>query len=107
MLSQVSGFKPVGELAEEAGGSTEKGGKTAWWDHVNELQSLCIKCEEQGVTRIMPTTIPNFQEILVMAFECPHCGYRNTESRSATSIQEKGCRYDLTVTDKDVSSASL
>ena len=99
--SEASGFVSVGDLAEEANQAVGEGPvkitNQAWWERVNEVESYCSNCKENGVTRILPTVIPHFKEILVMSFECPHCGYRNTECRSATDIQEKGCRFELTV----------
>ena len=36
----------------------------------------------QGITRLLLTRIPHFKEIVLMAFECPHCGNRNNEIQS-------------------------
>ena len=53
----------------------------------------------QGLTRLLMTRIPHFREVVIMAFECPHCHFRNSEIQSAGSIAEKGCTYTCTVTD--------
>ena len=96
-----SGFVPIGELADDVDnfgeGPVKVTNSQAWWERVNEIETYCSSCTRNGITRILPTVIPNFKEILVMSFDCPHCGYRNTECRSATDIQEKGVRYELTV----------
>ncbi|KAI9309382.1 ZPR1 zinc-finger domain-containing protein [Cunninghamella echinulata] len=55
-----------------------------------EIESLCMKCQEMGTTRFLFTKIPHFKEIIVMAFECPHCGFRNNELQSAGAFNEKG-----------------
>ena len=34
-----------------------------------------------------------------MAFECPHCHFRNSEIQSAGAIAEKGCTYTCRVVD--------
>jgi len=41
--------------------------------------------------------IPHFREIVLMAFECPHCGERNSEVQFAGLIGEKGRKYTLEV----------
>ena len=53
---------------------------------VEEIESMCINCEEnvipstsqntdsQGTTRLLLTKIPFFREVILMSFSCPHCG---------------------------------
>ena len=43
------------------------------------IESLCMNCEEQGITKFMITKIPFFNEIMISAFHCEHCGYKNSE----------------------------
>ena len=57
---------------------------------VQEIDSLCMNCHEQGVTRLLFTLIPEFREVVVMSFECPHCGFKSNEIQSAAEIQTKG-----------------
>lgn len=63
-----------------------------------EIESVCMNCQENGVTRLLLTKIPYFREIVIMAFECPHCGFRNSEVQSASEISDKGshitCKID-------------
>ena len=40
------------------------------------LESLCMRCGENGTTRLLMTKVPHFRELVVMAFDCPHCGER-------------------------------
>jgi ZPR1 zinc finger protein len=47
----------------------------------------------QGETRLLLTRIPHFREVVIMAFECPHCHFRNNEIQSAGALAEKGCTY--------------
>ncbi|KAL3833788.1 hypothetical protein ACJIZ3_008524 [Penstemon smallii] len=61
------------------------------------LESLCMRCRENGTTRFLFTLIPHFRKILLSAFECPHCGERNNEVQFAGEIQPKGCHYSLEV----------
>lgn len=72
-----------------------------------EMESLCMNCEEQGTTRLLLTRIPYFKEIILMAFTCPHCGYKSNEVQSGGSIAEKGVHYELNVRGLQVSHAKL
>ncbi|CEG68084.1 hypothetical protein RMATCC62417_04409 [Rhizopus microsporus] len=66
-----------------------------------EIESLCMKCQENGITRILLSKIPHFKEIIIMAFECPHCGFRNNELQSAGSVNERGHTITLSILNKD------
>ncbi|KAJ2663019.1 nucleolar zinc-finger protein [Coemansia sp. RSA 1200] len=65
-----------------------------------EIESLCMRCHENGMTKLLLTRIPHFKSIIVMAFECPHCGLKNSEVQSGEAIQEKGHRYEVQCTTK-------
>ncbi|KAJ8752148.1 hypothetical protein K2173_003756 [Erythroxylum novogranatense] len=58
-----------------------------------QVESLCMRCQLNGVTRFLLTSIPHFRKILLSAFECPHCGERNNEVQFAGEIQPRGCCY--------------
>lgn len=58
--------------------------------------SLCMSCGETGVTRLMPTRIPFFREIIICAFSCPECGFRSSEVMTSQT-QERGCVFSLKV----------
>ncbi|KAG0745880.1 hypothetical protein G6F57_003303 [Rhizopus arrhizus] len=66
-----------------------------------EIESLCMKCQENGVTRILLSKIPHFKEIIIMAFECPHCGFRNNELQSAGVVNERGHTITLSIQNKE------
>ncbi|KAL1538446.1 zinc finger protein ZPR1-like isoform X1 [Salvia divinorum] len=66
-----------------------------------EVESLCMRCRENGTTRFLLTVIPHFRKILLSAFECPHCGERNNFVQFAGEIQPKGCNYVLNVPSGD------
>ncbi|KAF7367454.1 Zinc-finger protein ZPR1 [Mycena sanguinolenta] len=73
---------------------TTKDGETETEEKVvQEIESLCMKCHEQGVTRMLLTSIPYFREIIVMSFRCEFCGATNNEIQSASSIQKEGTVY--------------
>nr|CAG8434212.1 3387_t:CDS:2 [Entrophospora candida] len=65
-----------------------------------EIESYCVKCGENGITKILLTKIPHWKEIVIMSFECQHCGLRNNETQFAGPIPEKGCSYTCTVETK-------
>ncbi|KAL0854561.1 hypothetical protein Bca101_059713 [Brassica carinata] len=61
------------------------------------VESMCMRCGENGTTRFLLTLIPYFRKVLLSAFECPHCGERNNEVQFAGEIQPRGCSYRLDV----------
>ena len=92
-MSNDPNFRPIGE---QVGDNDATQG-------LHEVESLCMHCHQQGITRLLPTYIPYFREVLVMSFFCPHCGYRNSEVQTAGMIQDKGCIYTVhIVTDNDL-----
>ncbi|KAG5438550.1 hypothetical protein PCANB_002654 [Pneumocystis canis] len=68
---------------------------------VEEIESLCIECEKEGITKLFLTSIPFFKEIIIMSFECKNCGFKNSEIQPASVIQEKGTIYTFLVETKD------
>ncbi|XP_004293742.1 PREDICTED: zinc finger protein ZPR1-like [Fragaria vesca subsp. vesca] len=66
-----------------------------------KVESLCMRCGENGTTSFLFTVIPNFRKILLSAFECPHCNERNNEVQFAGELQPKGCTYRLEVPSGD------
>ncbi|RDX54315.1 zf-ZPR1-domain-containing protein [Lentinus brumalis] len=68
---------------------------------VQEIESLCMRCEEQGVTRLLLTTIPYFREVIVMSFRCEHCGFSNNEVQSAGTIRPEGVVYTVRILARD------
>lgn len=61
------------------------------------VESLCMRCHQNGITKFLLTLIPHFRKILLSAFECPHCGERNNEVQFAGEIQARGCCYRLEI----------
>lgn len=124
-------FKPVGEAAEELSnekldnndnnhattttttkdtnnvdanndiGLKKTGAEDAMGHPVQEIESLCMNCHENGITRLLLTSIPYFREVVIMSFECPHCGFKNSEIQPASTIQELGSKYQLKVEQKE------
>ncbi|KAK6642710.1 hypothetical protein RUM43_004212 [Polyplax serrata] len=63
-----------------------------------KIESLCMNCHENGTTQLLLTKIPFYKEVVLMSFECEHCGFRNNEIQPGGQIEEKGIRITLTVT---------
>ncbi|ODV98156.1 hypothetical protein PACTADRAFT_37505 [Pachysolen tannophilus NRRL Y-2460] len=98
-------FASVGDTVEtidheKVHGLVQTGAADAEGHPVQEIASLCMNCHEDGVTRLLLTSIPYFREIVLMSFECPHCGFKNSEIQSASEIQEKGSKYLLKIENK-------
>lgn len=68
--------------------------------NITEIDSLCMNCREQGQTRLLPTRIPYFREVIVTSFSCPHCGFENCELMPAASYDDLGMRFELKVETK-------
>jgi zinc finger protein len=62
-------------------------------EDVTEIESLCLECRQNGTTRLLLTEIPFFKQVVIMSFECNHCGNRNNELQPAQRIEEKGVRF--------------
>ncbi|KAM7200922.1 zinc finger protein ZPR1 [Rhypophila sp. PSN 637] len=89
-------FTPIGEKVEKAApaaaGEEEE-------RSVEEIESLCMNCHQNGVTRLFLTMIPYFREVVIMSFNCEHCGFQNNEIQPAGTIQLKGVHYELRLRD--------
>ncbi|TFL05475.1 ZPR1 zinc-finger domain-containing protein [Pterulicium gracile] len=98
-------FPKIGDIAAEtdAGNEDQEDGDKL----VQEIESLCMKCQEQGMTRMMLTTIPYFRQVIVMSFNCEHCGTSNNEVQSAGEIRTQGTLYTVHVSNKEDLSRQL
>ncbi|CAI9542236.1 unnamed protein product [Staurois parvus] len=92
-MSVLSGPRPVSSVFREISAEDEE-------QQPAEIESLCMNCYENGVTRLLLTRVPFFREIIVSSFTCDSCGWTNTEIQSAGRIQEQGVRYSLSVRSK-------
>ncbi|KAF9653346.1 zinc-finger protein zpr1 [Thelephora ganbajun] len=103
MVESKSEFFPrIGEVAEKAD-ALEANGLLERDDEdrpVEEVESLCMNCGEQGVTKLLLTTIPYFKEVIIMSFRCEHCGVSNNEIQSAGSIRPEGTIYTARIHDR-------
>ncbi|KAG7662439.1 ZPR1 [[Candida] subhashii] len=94
-------FTSVGEQAQGIDNQVRDTGAHDVEGHpVQEVESLCMNCHKNGTTRLLLTKIPYFREIILMSFECPHCGFKDSEIQPAAQIAEKGARYVFKVENK-------
>ncbi|KIK23685.1 hypothetical protein PISMIDRAFT_679144 [Pisolithus microcarpus 441] len=99
-MTQNQFFPAIGQLAQSADAGPGDAPDTGAQDDdrpLEEVQSLCMQCGEQGITRMMLTSIPYFKEVIVMSFRCEHCGSANNEIQSAGTIKDEGVLYTLKV----------
>ncbi|EFN83895.1 zinc finger protein ZPR1 [Harpegnathos saltator] len=64
---------------------------------ITEIESLCTDCGRNGLTRLLLTKIPHYKDIVLMSFDCNHCGYQNNEIQNAGKIGKKGIKITLQV----------
>ncbi len=49
-------------------------------EQIEVFRLPCPSCRaEEEEERMFPTTIPHFGKVIIMAFSCSACGYRNSE----------------------------
>ncbi|PPQ86122.1 hypothetical protein CVT25_002757 [Psilocybe cyanescens] len=109
MSQQNELFPTIGDIAAQTDDIPNDvegtaGGSEGKFDNeekvVQEIDSLCMKCHEQGVTRLMLTSIPFFREVIVMSFRCEYCGASNNEIQSAGEIRPEGTRYTAKILER-------
>ncbi|KAF4622163.1 hypothetical protein D9613_009114 [Agrocybe pediades] len=96
-------FPKIGEIAEHTKADEAKETNDEQDNEekvVQEIESLCMECHQQGVTRLMLTSIPFFREVIVMSFRCEHCGATNNEIQSAGTIRPEGTIYTAKILDR-------
>ena len=108
MSTTTNFFPKIGDIAAETHAGNEDKEDLGDVDKlVQEIESLCMKCGEQGMTRMMLTTIPYFRQVIVMSFNCEHCGTSNNEVQSAGEIRAQGTMYTVHVSNKEDLSRQL
>ncbi|CAG4970180.1 unnamed protein product [Colias eurytheme] len=66
---------------------------------VTEIESLCVNCHGNGMTRLLLTRIPHYKNVVLMSFSCEECGFENNEIQPGGAIAEFGIRWKLRVED--------
>ena len=67
------------------------------YDEITEIESLCMNCHKNGSTKMLLRKIPFFKDIVVISFQCEHCGFRNHEFTPLTPLEDKGLKLTLKV----------
>lgn len=103
----------INEEDENAAATTDEANETTTSNiHNNDQEQLeyevhsfsmpCPNCSSKDCeTKMRPTKIPHFKEVIVMATLCESCGYRTNEIKSGSGIEPKGKRYILEVRNAD------
>lgn len=70
---------------------------------VTRIESLCVNCEENGFSSFLLVRVPYFRDIIICAFECPHCGFRSNEVQSVDGLSENGgVKFTVNVSEPSV-----
>ncbi|CAH8489912.1 unnamed protein product [Schistosoma turkestanicum] len=67
-------------------------------DEVLSLNVNCPSCNAVTDNKMKVVDIPHFKEVILMAINCPVCGYRDCEVRSGGGVSPKGRHYKLRIT---------
>lgn len=70
-------------------------------DMVMKFETPCYVCHKMGAVQMCTSSIPFFKEIIIMAFVCEHCGYRNSEIKEGGGIGEKAKKISFKVSEPD------
>ena len=60
-----------------------------------ELPTQCPSCHTEGTTKMCVTDIPNFKDIVIMAFTCDYCGYRSNEVKPGGGVSALATKITL------------
>ncbi|XP_050360188.1 zinc finger protein ZPR1 isoform X1 [Nymphalis io] len=66
---------------------------------VTEIESFCVNCHANGMTRLLLTRIPFYKNVVIMSFSCEKCGFENNEIQPGGAYAELGVRWKLRVED--------
>ena len=70
---------------------------SAMEQNLTEIESLCMSCGQQGVTRLLLVRVPHFGELVVSSFACAACGSANRELMPAATVRDRGVEWHLRV----------
>lgn len=68
---------------------------------VISIPSHCPNCGTEGSSLTAVTDIPHFKEVIIMAFTCENCGFRNNEVKGGGAVPTLGTEVSLRVTGVD------
>ena len=68
---------------------------------VMKFPTPCSNCEKSGNVQMCFSSIPFFKEIIIMAFICDFCGYRNSEIKEGGGVAGQAKRITVNVSDPE------
>ena len=68
---------------------------------VIRIPGECPNCSAPGETLTAVTDIPHFKEVIIMAFTCSQCGYKNSEVRGGGAVPTLGTEVILRATSEE------
>ena len=66
-------------------------------NEIIRIPQPCPSCYEEGEALTAVTDIPHFKEVIIMAFNCSSCGFRNNEIKGGGAVPTYGNEVTLTV----------
>lgn len=68
---------------------------------VSKFECPCYCCDQTGLVQMCFSSIPYFKEIIIIAFVCDHCGYRNSEIKEGGGMSDKAKKITIRVEKPD------
>jgi len=69
---------------------------------VISFPAMCNACGKDAECNMKEVNIPFFKNIILMANVCSHCGFKDSEVKTAGGIAEKGQKVTLIMTDSEM-----
>ena len=66
-------------------------------NEIIKIPQPCPSCYEEGEAMTAVTDIPHFKEVIIMAFNCTACGFRNNEIKGGGAVPTYGSEVTITV----------
>lgn len=57
--------------------------------------TACTECGHPGDVRMVMTDIPHFKEVIIMAFRCTACGFKDIEVKGGGGVPPQGTVHEL------------
>lgn len=100
--SQQTPAEQAAALAlQHAGTASEMVNEKTGIPEVMSFPANCPSCNSPCSTNMHVMEIPHFKEVVIMATNCEHCGYKSNEVKAGGPISDKGKRITLKITDPE------
>jgi len=101
LLTGARGFGQTDMAAAAANGGGDDGEVQLGRAAPVSIPSHCPHCGKEGESLTAVTDIPHFKEVLIMAFDCNFCGFRNNEVKAGGAVPDVGTEVTLRVEGPD------